>query len=43
MKQTLPLAELLGVIEPFYQKIIEAGGRPPIPPERMLRIHFLQL
>ena len=43
MEQILPWAELLGVIEPFYPKINEAGGRPPIPLERMLRIYFLQL
>ena len=43
MEQILPWAELLGVIEPFYPKISEAGGRPPIPLERMLRIYFLQL
>ena len=43
MEQILPWAELLGVIEPFYPKICEAGGRPPIPLERMLRIYFLQL
>jgi IS5 family transposase len=43
MEQILPWAELLSVIEPFYPKISEAGGRPPIPLERMLRIYFLQL
>ena len=43
MEQILPWAELLSVIEPFYPKISESGGRPPIPLERMLRIYFLQL
>ena len=43
MEQILPWAELLRVIEPFYPKVSEAGGRPPIPLERMLRIYFLQL
>jgi IS5 family transposase len=43
MEQILPWAELLSVIEPFYPKVSEAGGRPPIPLERMLRIYFLQL
>jgi IS5 family transposase len=43
MEQILPWAELLAVIEPFYPKVSEAGGRPPIPLERMLRIYFLQL
>jgi IS5 family transposase len=43
MERVLPWAELLEVIEPFYPKVSEAGGRPPIPLERMLRIYFLQL
>ena len=43
MERILPWAELLNVIEPVYPKINEAGGRPPIPLERMLRIYFLQL
>ena len=36
-------AELTAVVEPFYPKISEAGGRPPLPLERMLRVYFLQL
>jgi len=39
----VPWAELQAVVEPFYPKVSEAGGRPPIPLERMLRIYFLQL
>jgi transposase, IS5 family len=39
----VPWAELTGVVEPFYPKISEAGGRPPLPLERMLRVYFLQL
>lgn len=31
------------MVEPFYPKVGEAGGRPPIALERMLRIYFLQL
>ena len=31
------------VIEPSYPKGSEAGGQPPIPLERMLRVYFLQL
>jgi IS5 family transposase len=31
------------VVEPFYPKVNEAGGRPPLPLERMLRVYFLQL
>ena len=27
----------------MYPKISEAGGRPPLPLERMLRVYFLQL
>ena len=43
MERILPWSELLAMIEPFYPKVSEAGGRPPIPLERMLRIYFLQL
>jgi transposase, IS5 family len=43
MERILPWAELLEVIEPFYPKVSETGGRPPIRLERMLRIYFLQL
>jgi IS5 family transposase len=43
MERILPWADLFEVIEPFYPKSSEAGGRPPIPLERMLRIYVLQL
>lgn len=43
MDRVVPWAELQGVVEPIYPKGSEAGGRPPIPLERMLRIYFLQL
>lgn len=40
MDKVVPWALLCGVIEPFYPK---AGkGRPPVPLETMLRIHFMQ-
>ena len=43
MDRIIPWPELAAAIEPVYPKISEAGGRPPIPLERMLRIYFLQL
>jgi len=43
MQVIVPWAELTAVVEPFYPKISEAGGRPPLPLERMLRVYFLQL
>lgn len=43
MDRAVPWAELMAVVEPYYPKASEAGGRPPIPLERMLRIYFLQL
>jgi IS5 family transposase len=43
MDRIVPWAQLLAVVEPFYPKVSEAGGRPPIALERMLRIYFLQL
>jgi IS5 family transposase len=43
MQVIVPWAELTAVVELFYPKISEAGGRPPLPLERMLRIYFLQL
>lgn len=42
MDQVVPWAELCAVIEPFYPKAREQGGRRPVGLERMLRIHFLQ-
>jgi IS5 family transposase len=43
MDRLLPWAELIAVIEPFYPKVSELGGRPAMPLDRMLRIYFLQL
>lgn len=43
MDRIIPWAELTGAVESVYPKPSEAGGRPPIPLERMLRIYFLQL
>ena len=43
MDRIIPWKELAAVIEPVYPKGSDAGGRPPIPLERMLRIYFLQL
>ena len=43
MHLIVPWAELAAVVEPIYPKISEAGGRPPLPLERMLRVYFLQL
>src|SRR5450631_3398512 len=43
MQVIVPWAQLTAVVEPFYPNISEAGGRPPLPLERMLRVYFLQL
>ena len=43
MDRVVPWTELQAVVEPCYPKVSEAGGRPPIPLARMLRIYFLQL
>lgn len=43
MDRVVPWTELEAVVKPFYPKVGEAGGRPPIALERMLRIYFLQL
>ena len=40
MDKIVPWAELCALIEPHYPK--PGNGRPPIPLQRMLRIHFLQ-
>jgi len=42
MEQVLPWARLLALIEPHYPKGSPAGGRPPLPLERMFRIYCLQ-
>ena len=43
MDRVVPWNELMAVVDPVYPKVSDAGGRPPIPLERMLRIYFLQL
>jgi IS5 family transposase len=43
MDRIIPWPEMTAAVERVYPKISEAGGRPPIPLERMLRIYFLQL
>lgn len=40
MDKVVPWARLCALIEPYYPKA--GNGRPPLPLERMLRIHFLQ-
>jgi IS5 family transposase len=40
MERVVPWGELCALIEPVYPK--GEGGRPAVPLERMLRIHFLQ-
>ncbi len=40
MERVVPWGELCALIEPEYPK--GEGGRPAVPLERMLRIHFLQ-
>ena len=42
MDQVVPWARLCALIEPCYPKASPAGGRPPLPLERMLRIYCLQ-
>jgi transposase, IS5 family len=42
MEQVVPWARLCGLIEPHYPKGSAAGGGPPLPLERMLRIYCLQ-
>jgi len=36
-----PWTRLLGLIAPHYPKAGAKGGRPPMPPETMLRVYFL--
>jgi IS5 family transposase len=44
MDRLVPWQELGAAIEPIYPKGGgEAGGRPPVPLQRMLRVYFLQL
>ncbi len=42
MEQVLPWVRLLALIEPHYPRGSSAGGRPPLPLERMFRIYCLQ-
>ena len=42
MEQVLPWTRLFALIEPHYPKGSPAGGRPPLPLERMFRIYCLQ-
>jgi IS5 family transposase len=42
MDRVVPWARLCALIEPHYPRASKAGGRPPIPLERMLRIYCLQ-
>jgi hypothetical protein len=42
MEQVVPWARLPALIEPHYPKGSSAGGRPPLPMERMFRIYCLQ-
>jgi IS5 family transposase len=42
MEQVVPWARLCALIEPHYPKGSAAGGRPPLPLERMFRIYCLQ-
>lgn len=42
MEQVVPWSRLLALIEPRYPKGSPAGGRPPLPMERMFRIYCLQ-
>ena len=40
MDVVIPWSGILALIEPHYPKA--GNGRPPVGPERMLRLHFLQ-
>jgi transposase, IS5 family len=42
MEATMPWSRLYALIEPHYPKGSPAGGRPPLPLERMFRIYCLQ-
>ena len=42
MDSVVPWARLCTLIEPHYPKGSSAGGRPPLPLERMLRIYCVQ-
>lgn len=40
MERVVPWERILGVIRPYYP--VAGNGRPPLPLEKMLRVHFLQ-
>jgi IS5 family transposase len=42
MEGAVPWARLCALIEPRYPKGSPAGGRPPLPLERMFRVYCLQ-
>gem|GEM_PF-406048 len=42
MDAVVPWGRLLALIAPHYSKVGPKGGRPPMPPEVMLRVCFLQ-
>jgi IS5 family transposase len=42
MDAVVPWMRFLALIEPHYPKAGPQGGRPPMPLETMLRVHFLQ-
>src|SRR3974390_12825 len=42
MDQAMPGTRLLALVDPHYPKGSPAGGRPPLPLERMLRVYCLQ-
>lgn len=42
MDVVVPWPRLLALIEPHFPKVGPKGGRPPMPIETMLRVHFLQ-
>ena len=42
MEAVAPFSLLLSLLEPFYPRVGLQGGRPPYPPEVMLRIHLMQ-
>lgn len=41
-EEVVPWARLLALIEPHYPKRAARRRRPPMPPETMLRVYFLQ-
>lgn len=41
-ERAVPRPRLCSLIEPYYAKENRAGGRPPLPLERMFRVYCLQ-